>query len=507
MRRAFILIAAALMLSACCGRNCPAEVAVIPQPQVVETGRSTVVLRAGEYDVVRSLDSTMRASSYSLDIDKKGVRICAGDEAGLFYAEQTLRQLVPADSAEVTLNRTHIEDWPEFGYRGMMLDVARHFFSVEDVKTVLDIMALHKLNYLHWHLTDDQGWRLEINAYPQLTKVGSMRRRTIIGKDPNGEYDENTPFDETPYGGYYTQDQVREIVEYAAQRHITVVPEIEFPGHAVAALASYPWLSCTGEQYRVRETWDIDDRVYCIGKESTFRFMENVLSEVIDLFPSPYIHIGGDECPKERWKECERCQAKIAALGLKDIEGHSKEEQLQSWFMGEVAKEIKARGRKMLGWDEILDGTPSKDITVIAWTSQKASIRSAKEGHKTVVAPITNFYFSNPRINQITGIPSIKRVYDVNPAFADLSDSEKANVIGAEGCIWTEWVPDTKKLEWELLPRLAALAEVQWTNQEQREFGSFAERLLHMHDIYRKMNLNYKEDIEKAILTDGNAAK
>ena len=316
MRRAFILIAAALMLSACCGRNSPAEVAVIPQPQVVETGRSTVVLRAGEYDVVRSLDSTMRASSYSLDIDKKGVRICAGDEAGLFYAEQTLRQLVPADSAQVTLNRTHIEDWPEFGYRGMMLDVARHFFSVEDVKTVLDIMALHKLNYLHWHLTDDQGWRIEINAYPQLTKVGSMRRRTIIGEDPNGEYDENTPFDETPYGGYYTQDQVREIVEYAAQRHITVVPEIEFPGHAVAALASYPWLSCTGEQYRVRETWDIDDRVYCIGKESTFRFMENVLSEVIDLFPSPYIHIGGDECPDKMWQKCPSCAKRMKAEGL-----------------------------------------------------------------------------------------------------------------------------------------------------------------------------------------------
>ena len=292
MRRAFILIAAALMLSACCGRNSPAEVAVIPQPQVVETGRSTVVLRAGEYDVVRSLDSTMRASSYSLDIDKKGVRICAGDEAGLFYAEQTLRQLVPADSAEVTLNRTHIEDWPEFGYRGMMLDVARHFFSVEAF-----------VGYVK-------------ETYPQLTKVGSMRRRTIIGKDPNGEYDENTPFDETPYGGYYTQDQVREIVEYAAQRHITVVPEIEFPGHAVAALASYPWLSCTGEQYRVRETWDIDDRVYCIGKESTFRFMENVLSEVIDLFPSPYIHIGGDECPDKMWQKCPSCANRMKAEGL-----------------------------------------------------------------------------------------------------------------------------------------------------------------------------------------------
>ena len=247
--------------------------------------------------------------------------------------------------------------------------------------------------------------------------------------------------------------------------------------------------------------------VMCAGQPFALQLAKDVINEIMDIFPSPYIHIGGDECPKERWKECERCQAKIAALGLKDIEGHSKEEQLQSWFMGEVAKEIKARGRKMLGWDEILDGTPSKDITVIAWTSQKASMRSAREGHKTVVAPITNFYFSNPRINQITGIPSIKRVYDVNPAFAELTDSEKANVIGAEGCIWTEWVPDTKKLEWELLPRLAALAEVQWTCQNQREFSSFASRLLHMHDIYRKLNLNYKEDIEKAILTDGKTAK
>ena len=355
------------------------------------------------------------------------------------------------------------------------------------------------LQTIHWHLTEDQGWRIEIKKYPLLTEIGSKRKQTVL---PGGK-----EYDGKPVSGYYTQDEARDIVRYAAERHITVIPEVDMPGHIQSALAAYPQLGCTGGPYDVFCHFGVIREVMCAGQPFALQLAKDVINEIMDIFPSPYIHIGGDECPKERWKECERCQAKIAALGLKDIEGHSKEEQLQSWFMGEVAKEIKARGRKILGWDEILDGTPSKDITVIAWTSQKASIRSAKEGHKTVVAPITNFYFSNPRINQITGIPSIKRVYDVNPAFAELTDSEKANVIGAEGCIWTEWVPDTKKLEWELLPRLAALAEVQWTNQEQREFGSFAERLLHMHDIYRKMNLNYKEDIEKAIITDGKTAK
>ena len=440
--------------------------------------------------------------AYRLNVSEKTVTIDGATHAGVFYGMQTVMKALPIVKGEkqVLLPAVEIADAPRFAYRAFMIDCGRHFFSVDYLKKLIDIFAMHNINYFHWHLTEDQGWRIEIKKYPLLTEIGSKRTGTITAPQ-SGEYDS------VPVSGYYTQEEAREIVRYAAERYITVIPEIDMPGHMQAALASYNDLGCTGGPYEVCRHFGVIKEVMCAGKPQTLQFAKDVINEIMDIFPSPYIHIGGDECPKERWKECERCQAKIAALGLKEIEGHSKEEQLQSWFMGEVAKEIKARGRKMLGWDEILDGTPSKDITVIAWTSQKASIRSAKEGHKTVVAPITNFYFSNPRINQITGIPSIKRVYDVNPAFAELTDSEKANVIGAEGCIWTEWVPDTKKLEWELLPRLAALAEVQWTNQEQREFGSFAERLLHMHDIYRKMNLNYKEDIEKAILTDGNAAK
>ena len=453
--------------------------------------------------IVLTIDKSIdNAEGYKLDIDAKSVRIAGATAAGVFYGIQTLRKSLPVVSgkaAQVTIPCAHIVDAPRFSYRGTHLDVSRHFVSTDEIRQFIDILALHNINRFHWHLTDDQGWRIEIKKYPLLTEIGSKRKQTVL---PGGK-----EYDGKPVSGYYTQDEARDIVRYAAERHITVIPEVDMPGHIQSALAAYPQLGCTGGPYDVCCHFGVIREVMCAGQPFALQLAKDVINEIMDIFPSPYIHIGGDECPKERWKECERCQAKIAALGLKDIEGHSKEEQLQSWFMGEVAKEIKARGRKMLGWDEILDGTPSKDITVIAWTSQKASIRSAKEGHKTVVAPITNFYFSNPRINQITGIPSIKRVYDVNPAFAELTDSEKANVIGAEGCIWTEWVPDTKKLEWELLPRLAALAEVQWTNQDQREFGSFAERLLHMHDIYRKMNLNYKEDIEKAILTDGNAAK
>lgn len=439
--------------------------------------------------------------AYDINVTKKIITLNGATHAAVFRGLQTITKALPmvSEAKEVALPAVKIHDAPRFAYRGFMLDCGRHYFSVDYIKKFIDVLAMHNINYFHWHLTEDQGWRIEIKKYPLLTEIGSKRKQTVL---PGGK-----EYDGKPVSGYYTQDEAREIVRYAAERHITVIPEVDMPGHIQSALAAYPQLGCTGGPYDVCCHFGVIREVMCAGQPFALQLAKDVINEIMDIFPSPYIHIGGDECPKERWKECERCQAKIAALGLKDIEGHSKEEQLQSWFMGEVAKEIKARGRKILGWDEILDGTPSKDITVIAWTSQKASMRSAREGHKTVVAPITNFYFSNPRINQITGIPSIKRVYDVDPAFAQLSDSEKTNIIGAEGCIWTEWVPDTKKLEWELLPRLAALAEVQWTNQNQREFGSFADRLLHMHDIYRKMNLNYKEDIEKAIITDGKTAK
>lgn len=434
------------------------------------------------------------SEAYRLNVSKKTVTIDGATHAGVFYGMQTVMKSLPIVKGEkqVLLPAVEIADAPRFAYRAFMIDCGRHFFSVDYLKKLIDIFAMHNINYFHWHLTEDQGWRIEIKKYPLLTEIGSKRSGTITAPQ-SGEYDS------VPVSGYYTQEEAREIVRYAAERYITVIPEIDMPGHMQAALASYNDLGCTGGPYEVCRHFGVIKEVMCAGKPQTLQFAKNVINEIMDIFPSPYIHIGGDECPKERWKECERCQAKIAELGLKDIEGHSKEEQLQTWFMDEVAKQIRARGRKMIGWDEILEGTPSKDVTVIGWTSPKATVRAAKAGHPKVIAPIQHFYFSNVGLNKITGIPSIERVYNLEPYQDGLTPAEQQNVIGAEGCIWTEWVKDAKKMEWELLPRLAALCEVQWTQKEQRNLDSFLQRMLHIHDIYRLKNLNYKEDIEAAV--------
>ena len=435
--------------------------------------------------------------AYDINVTKKLITLNGATHAAVFRGLQTFAKALPmvSEAKEVALPAAKIHDAPRFAYRGFMLDCGRHYFSVDYIKKFIDVLAMHNINYFHWHLTEDQGWRIAINKYPKLTEIGSVRSETTLGHN-TGKYDGK------PVTGYYTQEDAREIVRYAAERYMTVIPEVDMPGHIQSALAAYPELGCTGGPYDVCRDFGVIREVMCAGKPWTLAFAKDVINEIMDIFPSAYIHIGGDECPKERWKECKQCQAKIAELGLKDYEGHSKEDQLQTWFMGEVEKEIRARGRKMIGWDEILDGTPSKDITVIGWTSKKASVKAAKEGHPTVVAPITNFYFSNPRINQIKGIPSIERVYNLDPCQAEeLSTSEQKNVIGAEGCIWTEWVADSKKLEWELLPRLAALCEVQWTAKEQRNLDSFLNRMLHIHDIYRLKGLNYKEDIEEAVKT------
>ena len=434
------------------------------------------------------------SEAYRLNVSKKTVAIDGATHAGVFYGMQTVMKSLPIVKGEkqVLLPAVEIADAPRFAYRAFMIDCGRHFFSVDYLKKLIDIFAMHNINYFHWHLTEDQGWRIEIKKYPLLTEIGSKRTGTITAPQ-SGEYDN------VPVAGYYTQEEAREIVRYAAERYITVIPEIDMPGHMQAALASYNDLGCTGGPYEVCRHFGVIKEVMCAGKPQTLQFAKDVINEIMDIFPSPYIHIGGDECPKERWQACERCQAKIAELGLKDIDGHSKEEQLQTWFMDEVAKEIRARGRKMIGWDEILEGTPSKDVTVIGWTSPKATVRAAKAGHPTVIAPIQRFYFSNVGLNKITGIPSIERVYNLEPYQDGLTPAEQQNVIGAEGCIWTEWVKDSKKMEWELLPRLAALCEVQWTQKDQRNLDSFLQRMLHIHDIYRLKNLNYKEDIEAAV--------
>lgn len=391
-----ILLGVGCLSAYACGRTVPAEheVAVVPQPAAVECGDGTFRLTGdtpvrmvggAESDarmewVADALDEvveplfgrklsvgtgnasvpgavnigradTLPQEAYRLTVADDRIEILAGGPEGAFHAVQTLRQLLPAAAfgedglRAVELPAVRIDDRPALAYRGLMLDVARHFFTVDEVKRTLDLMAMHKMNVFHWHLTDDQGWRIEIRKYPELTRVGSVRKRTLIGKDPGGEYDESCRYDETPYGGFYTQEEIREVVDYAARRFITVIPEIEFPGHAVAALASYPWLSCTGEQYEVRQTWDIDDRVFCPGREETFGFIEGVLDEVIGLFPSKYIHIGGDECPTKMWEQCPRCRARMRAEGL------TRPRQLQGYATVRVERFLQRHGRELIGWE------------------------------------------------------------------------------------------------------------------------------------------------------------
>lgn len=446
--------------------------------------------RRGE--VVLSLDSTLADEQYSIKADSRSVIVKGGSAKAVFYGIQTIIKSLPANCQnikKVTLPAVQISDSPRFAYRGFMIDESRHFFGVDYIKCVIDMLALHNINYFHWHLTDDQGWRIEIKKYPKLTQVGSWRKESITEAVGNN-------FDGIPVSGFYTQDEARQVIAYAAERYITVIPEIDLPGHMLAALASYPELGCTGGPYEVATRYGVFDDVLCGGNNATMQFAKDVLQEIMDIFPSEYIHIGGDECPKKIWKNCQKCQAKITELGLKDIEGHSKEDQLQTWMMAELEKVINSRGKKMMGWDEILEGCPSKTATVLAWTSVDASVRAARQGHNTIVCPISNFYFSNRHWNKLTGIESLKHVYELDPVSDKLqSPDETSLIIGAEGCIWTEWVKDGEKLEWELLPRLAALCEVQWTRRDLRNLDSFVERLRHMQHIYAARGYRYRKDL------------
>ena len=442
-----------------------------------------------------SLNSSIKGNeAYEIKSTSKVLMLSGSTPAGVFYGLQTLTKALPIakNVKQVELPSVMISDSPRFVYRAFLIDVGRHFFSIEYLKKLIDMFALHHINYFHWHLTEDQGWRIEIKKYPKLTEIGSKRTETVLLGDKG--------YDGTPVSGYYTQEEARELVKYAADRFITIIPEIDMPGHIQSALAAYPELGCTGGPYPVCTHFGVIKEVLCAGNPKALQLAKDVVNEIMDIFPSEYIHLGGDECPKDRWKECAKCQQKIKDLNLKDEEKHSKEELLQTWFMGELEKDIRARGRKMIAWDEILDGSPSKTVTVIGWTSKDASIRSARQGYPTVVAPITNFYFSNPRINKIEGIPSIQRVYDLDPCFDVLTPEEQKNIIGAEGCIWTEWVKDNTKLEWQLFPRLAALCEVQWTPKDKRNLDNFLSRMFHMQELYQLKNMNYRKDIGEDVL-------
>lgn len=445
-------------------------------------------------NTIRLATSTTGPESYSLAVTPDHIEIHAAGAPGLFYAVQTLRQLLPVEiessshvsGVEWAIPAVTIEDQPRFGWRGMHLDVGRHFFPVEFIKKFLDLMALYKLNVFHWHLTEDQGWRIEIKRYPRLTEIGSRRTATPYPHD-------RKQLDGIPYGGYYTQDEIREVVAYAQARSITVVPEIEMPGHAVAALASYPELGCVGENYEVRTFWGIAEDVFCAGNEDVYTFVENVLSEVLDLFPGEFIHIGGDECPKVRWQECPKCQAMIQREGL------ANEHELQSYFIRRVETFLNAHGRRLIGWDEILEGGLAPNATVMSWRGSKGGIEAAAAGHDVVMSPNTHCYFdyfqSEDRENEppaIGGYLPLEHVYMFDPTEGIPADKAK-HVLGGQGNVWTEYLPTSELVEYMAYPRACALAERLWSPAADADYDDFLRRLESHLQRLDRMGVNYRQ--------------
>lgn len=433
--------------------------------------------------------------NYHLEINPARINILAeGNGAGAFYALQTLIQLLPpqemrslskAPQKIFQLPCVYIKDKPRYQWRGMHLDVCRHFFPTSFIKKYIDILAMYKLNTFHWHLTEDQGWRIEIKKYPKLTSIGAWRNGTMVGKYSDKK------FDTIRYGGFYTQEEIKEVVAYATARHITVVPEIEMPGHSLAAIAAYPWLSCTGQKQEVAKGWGVFDDVYC-SKDSTFQFLQDVLDEVISLFPGKYIHIGGDECPKTRWKTCSKCQARIKELHLKD------EHELQSYFITRIEKYLNSKGKQIIGWDEILEGGLAPNATVMSWRGTDGGIAAAKQKHNVVMSPGKPCYFDHYQSNNksteplaIGGFNPLDSVYNYNPTPKVLNEQEAQYILGAQGNVWTEYILNKKQVEYMAVPRLIALSEVLWTEPEHKNFDQFVLRLKNNSAILDKMNVNY----------------
>lgn len=428
--------------------------------------------------------------SYQLNINKKGIEIKSKTAKGAFYATQTLRQIFNSSEKKDNIPLVEIKDSPRFKYRGMMLDVGRHLYSIDFIKTFIDQLAYHKLNVFHWHLTEDQGWRIEIKKYPNLTNVGSIRNQTIIGHAGSSNV-----YDNLSYGGYYTQEEIKEIVKYAQERFVTVIPEIELPGHAQAALASYPSLGCTEGPYEVATTFGVSDEVYCAGNDKVFSFLEGVLDEVIDLFPSEYIHIGGDECPKIRWEKCQKCQSRI-----KNEKLHN-EHELQSYFITRIEKYLNTKGKKIIGWDEILEGGLAPNATVMSWRGISGGIEAAQQNHNVIMSPNTHVYFDhyqgdpNNEPLAIGGMLPIKRVYDFEPVPNDLSKEQQKYIIGAQANVWSEYMKTEENVEYMVFPRIDALSEVLWTQKENKDWEDFKFRLFHRLNDYDKLGLNYAKHI------------
>ena len=433
---------------------------------------------------------------YVLTTTPEGISINGQTENGVFYGIQTLRKSIPAEAkgATILIPAGEIKDEPRFSYRGMHLDVGRHFFPIEFIKKYIDLLALHNMNTFHWHLTEDQGWRIEIKKYPKLTEIGSQRSRTVIGRNTQ-------EYDNTPYGGFYTQEEAKEIVKYAQERYITVIPEVDLPGHMLAALAAYPEMGCTGGPYEVCPRWGVFEDVLCIGNDKTMQFLEDVMSEIIEIFPSEYVHIGGDEAPRDRWKECPKCQARIKAEGLKADKNHTAEDRLQSYCMTRIEKFLNSKGRRIIGWDEILEGDVAPNATVMSWRGASGGIKAAQMGHDVIMAPNTYCYFDYYQTADtkdeplgIGGYVPIEKVYSLDPTF-DLNEEQKKHIIGAQANLWTEYIATTEHVEYMVLPRMAALAEVQWTQPEKKDFKDFTTRLASLMKFYQRDGFNYAKHV------------
>jgi hexosaminidase len=440
--------------------------------------------------IVLKIDTTISNNEgYKLHIDNKTVQITGKTPAGVFYGIQSLMQLVPQRlNGNYLIPAVQISDEPRFEYRGMHLDVCRHFFDINFVKKMLDAMALHKLNRFHWHLTDDQGWRIAIDKYPELTQIGAWRNSTLIGHAS----DRPERFDSIRYGGFYTKDEISEVIAYAEKLHITVIPEIELPGHSQAAVATYPYLDCFDQQLEVWNKWGISEGAFCAGKESTFDFFENVLSEVAALFPGEYIHIGGDECLKNNWQKCPHCQARMKAENL------ANEHELQSYFIQRIEKFLNSKGKKIIGWDEILEGGLAENATVMSWRGEQGGIAAAKMHHNVIMTPNPICYFDHYQGDKkneplaIGGLTTVDEVYEYNPVPSELADNEQKYIIGVQSNLWTEYIPTTAHAEYMLFPRLCALSEIAWTFNENKNYENFMQRLVNHKNTLELYELNYK---------------
>lgn len=546
MRIKNLLIVSVLLLSATALLGGSVQVNIVPKPMKIETGKgkftfkpSTMVLADANNQEMRKLckllvqkigdaggpkmqisglsgttfpknavvlmlgglTENVNDEGYQIIVNKKNIIVRANTSKGVFYGLQSLFQLLPpsveakseGSSTVFTVPAITITDQPRYSYRGMHLDVGRHIFPIETIKTYLDIMAMYKMNTFHWHLTEDQGWRIEIRKYPELTRISSIRKGTQVGR--------TNEHDGVPYGGYYTQDQVRDIVAYAADKQITVIPEIEMPGHAVAALAAYPHLSCTGGPFEVRTQWGVADDIYCAGNEDVYGFVQDILSEVIELFPSKYIHIGGDEAPKSRWEKCPKCQAKMKQEGLKD------EMELQSYFVKRIERFLSSKGRRLIGWDEILEGGLAPEATVMSWRGVQGGIDAAMQNHDVIMTPVDYCYFDYYQADPSTeplaigGYLTLKTVYSYEPTPPVLDAGQAKHILGAQGNLWTEYIKTPEQLMYMAFPRGIALAEVTWSQKSDRSWEDFSNRMQDQFVRLDNMGINYSKGSFKTDIT------